>query len=67
MLLQKRLVDLNQGSGTHGSRARCGSFDDGIWLAWYLFNTIITNETSVIFHLQEYKAIGKTMQHQKSH
>ena len=22
-----------QGSGIYGSRARCGSFDDGIWLA----------------------------------
>jgi len=26
-------VDLEQGSGTYGSRARFGSFDDGIWLA----------------------------------
>jgi len=24
---------LNQRSETYGSRARCGSFDDGIWLA----------------------------------
>jgi len=24
---------LDQGSGTYGSRARCGSFDDSIWLA----------------------------------
>ena len=24
---------LVQRSGTYGSRARCGSFDDGIWLA----------------------------------
>lgn len=24
---------LQQGSGTYGSRARCGSFDDCIWLA----------------------------------
>ena len=23
---------LNQGSGTYGSRAKCGSFDNGIWL-----------------------------------
>jgi len=27
-----------QASGTYGSRARCGSFDDGIWLAWLLFS-----------------------------
>jgi len=25
--------NLKQGSGTYGSPARCGSFDDGIWLA----------------------------------
>jgi len=44
------------------------SFDDGIWLAWYFINTIVTNETfSVIFHLPDYKAIGNTMQHHKSH
>ena len=24
---------LGHGSGTYGSRARCGSFDDGIWPA----------------------------------
>lgn len=23
---------IEQGSGTYGPRARCGSFDDGIWL-----------------------------------
>jgi len=61
-------VSLGQGSGTYGSRARCGSFDDGIWLAWYFLNTIVTNESfSVIFHLPDYKAINNTMQHQKSH
>jgi len=42
---------LTQRSGTYGSRARCGSFDDGIWLAWHFLNTIVTNETSVIFQL----------------
>jgi len=26
-------LTLSQRSGTYGSRARCGSFDDGIWLA----------------------------------
>ena len=36
---------LGQGSETYGSRARCGSFDDGIWLAWYFLNTIFRNET----------------------
>ena len=43
-----------QGSGTYGSRARCGSFDDGIWLAGYFLNTIVTNETSVIFNIDQY-------------
>jgi len=27
------LFVLKQGSGTYGSRASCGFFDDGIWLA----------------------------------
>jgi len=59
---------LEQGSGTYSSWARRGSFDDGIWLAWYFLNTIVTNETfSVIFHLPDYEAISNTMQHQKSH
>ena len=60
-------VELDQGSGTYGSRARCGSFDDGVWLAWYFLSTIVTNETAVIFHLPEYKIVSNTMQHQKSH
>jgi len=52
---------LDPGSGNNGSRARCGSFDDGICLAWYFFNTIVTNETfSVIVHLSDYKAISNT-------
>ena len=38
-------ITLGQGSGTYGSRARRGSFDDGIWLAWYFLNTIVTDET----------------------
>ena len=45
---------LGQRSGTCGSRARCGSFDDGIWLASYFLNTIVTNETfSAILHLPD--------------
>jgi len=28
-------------------------------------DTIVTNETSVIFHLPDYKTISATMQHQK--
>ena len=60
------MYGLKQGSGTYGSRVGCGSFHDGIWLAWY-FNTIVTNETfPVIFHPPDYKAICN-MQHQKSH
>jgi len=51
---------LAQGSGTSGSWARCCPFDDGIWLAWYFLNTIVTNEIfSVIFqqsHQQHYAA-----------
>jgi len=34
---------LNQGSGTYGSRARCGSFADGIWLASYFLKTFVTD------------------------
>ena len=30
---RNRNNDLEQGSGMYGSRARCGSFDDCIWLA----------------------------------
>jgi len=40
-----KVVTVAQGSGTYGSRDRCGSFDDRIWLAWYFLNTIVTNET----------------------
>jgi len=44
------------------------SNNDGIWLVWYFLNKIVMNETfSVIFHLPDYKTIGNTMQHQKSH
>ena len=63
-----RIDIMSQGSGTYGSRARCGSSDDGIWLSWYFLNTIVTNEAfSVIFHLADHKPINNTMQHQKSH
>jgi len=44
-----------QWSGTYGSRVRCGSSDDGIWLSWYFLNTIVTNETSAIA-LPDYKS-----------
>jgi len=69
---KKRMKNVNlalkQGSGTYGSRARCGSVDDSIWLVWYFLNTIATNETfSIIFHLPDYKTINNIMQHQKSH
>jgi len=61
--LLKRWHCVRSGSETYGSRARCGSFDDGVWLAWYILNTIVTNETfPVIFHLPDYKAINNTMQ-----
>ena len=59
---------ITQGSGTYGSRTRCGSFGDGIWLTWYFLNMIVMNETfSVIVHQPDYKAISNTMQHPKSH
>ena len=45
MILKAIQHGICQGSGTYGSRARCGSFDDGIWLTWYFLNTIVTNET----------------------
>jgi len=51
--------DLSQGSGSNGSRARCGSFDDDIWLAGYFLDRIFTDETSVIFlqsHQQHHAA-----------
>jgi len=51
----------NAGVGIYGSRVRCGFFDDGIWLASYFLNTIVTNKTfSVIFHLPDYKVISNT-------
>jgi len=55
-------VDVNQGSGTYGSRARWSSFDDGIWLAWYFLNPIVK-----IFLQFSYRALSNIMQHQKSH
>ena len=59
-------IALEQGSGTYGSRARCGDFDDGIWLHWYFLNTIVKNGTfSVIFHLPDYRVISNTMQYKK--
>jgi len=34
VLVRMQLPDnVDQGSGTYGSRARYGSFDDGLWLA----------------------------------
>jgi len=51
---------LDQGSGTYGSRARCGSFDDSIWLAWYFLNTIVTDEIFSVIFPQSHQ------QHQKS-
>ena len=46
---------VRQGSGIYGSRARCGSFDDGIWLAWYFLNMIDTDETSYVIFLQSHQ------------
>ena len=46
---------LSQESGTYGSRARCGSFDDGIWLSWYFLNTIVTDETFSVIFLQSHQ------------
>jgi len=46
---------LAQGSGTYGSRARWDSFDDGIWLAWYFLNTIVTDETCSVIFLQRHQ------------
>jgi len=54
---------LTQGSGTYGLRARCGSFDDGIWLAWYFLTPLLRMQFSVIFHLPD-QAVSNTMQHQ---
>ena len=50
---RKCLQLLDQGSGI--SRARCGSFDDGIWLAWYFLNTIVTDETFSVSFLQSHQ------------
>ena len=44
--------ELDQGSGTHGSRARGCSFEDPIWLAWYFVNTTFTDETLSVIFLQ---------------
>jgi len=51
----------DQWSGTYGSRARCGSFDDGISLAWYFLNTIFTNQTFCNF------PSTRLQSHQKHH
>jgi len=48
-------VHLVQGSGTYGSRARCDSFDYGIWLARYFLKTIVTDETFSIIFLQSHQ------------
>jgi len=49
------LQPIDQGLGTYGSRARSGSFDDGIWLAWYFLNTIVTGETFSVIFLQSHQ------------
>ena len=46
---------LGQGSGTYGSRAKCGSFDDGIWLASCFLYTIVMDETFSVIFLQSYQ------------
>jgi len=46
---------LQQRSGTYGSRARCSSFNDGIWLAWYFLNTIVTDKTFSVKFLQSHQ------------
>jgi len=51
---------LRQGSGTYGSRARCDSFDDGIWLAWYFLNTIVTNEVFLKFSIYQTTKLSAT-------
>ena len=48
-------VALKQGSGTYGSWARCGSFDDDIWLAWYFLNTTVTDITFSAIFLQSHQ------------
>jgi len=46
---------VEQGSGTYGSRARCGSFDDSIWLTWYFINTIVVifYQTNLVWYLPD--------------
>jgi len=39
--LTSRYDTITQGSGTYGSRARCGYLDDGIWLAWYFLTRLL--------------------------
>jgi len=46
---------INQGSGSYGSWARCGSFDDGIWLARYFLITIVAEETFSVISLQSHQ------------
>jgi len=46
---------LDQGLGTYGSWARCGSFDDSIWLACYFLNTIVTNESFSVLFLRSHQ------------
>ena len=56
---------LDHGSGTYASRARCGSFDDGFWLAQCFLNTIVTNEN--FFCNFPSSRLQSHQQHQKSH
>jgi len=46
---------LYQGSGSYGSRAKCGSFHDGIWLTWYFLDMIVRNEIFSVIFLQSHQ------------
>ena len=59
--------NLGQGSGTYGSRARCGSFDHGIWLAWYFLNTIIRMKLFLYFSIYQTTNSSATPCSSRSH
>jgi len=52
---KRKEQDIKQVSGTYGSRATCGSFGGGIWLASYFLDTIVTDEIFSVIFIQSYQ------------
>jgi len=52
-----RIIKISARGREPMARARCGSFDDNIWLAWYFLNTIVTDETFSVIFLQSHQQL----------